>query len=128
MQMTHYEEDDKGIILHFDRGQPSVHTKVLVGADGYFSKVRAQCLGDGPPTFNVSSLLLLTFTSALFPDIDAYCTMQQCHQEPPSMLKGFECCCHTQNCNVNNRPASLPLLTKKWYPPLVPQNILHIFS
>ena len=70
MQMTHYEEDDKGIILHFDRGQPSVHTKVLVGADGYFSKVRAQCLGDGPPTFNVSSLLLLTFTSALFPDVD----------------------------------------------------------
>lgn len=79
-QMTHYEEDDKGIILHFDRAQPSVHTKVLVGADGYFSRVRAQCLGDGPPTFNVSSLLLLTYTSALFPDdqVDAYCTMQQC--------------------------------------------------
>ncbi|KAL0047809.1 hypothetical protein WJX82_000477 [Trebouxia sp. C0006] len=55
-QMTHYEEDDKGIILHFDRGQPSVHAKVLVGADGYFSKVRAQCLDDGPPTFNESVL------------------------------------------------------------------------
>ena len=75
-QMTHYEEDDKGIILHFDRGQPSVHTKVLVGADGYFSKVRAQCLDDGPPTFNVSSLLL-TCTSTHFHDVNAYCTMQR---------------------------------------------------
>ncbi len=75
--MTHYEEDDKGIVLHFDRGQPPVHAKVLVGADGYFSKVRAQCLDDGPPTFNVSSLLLLTCTSAHFPDVDAHCTMQQ---------------------------------------------------
>ncbi|KAL0018623.1 hypothetical protein WJX79_002055 [Trebouxia sp. C0005] len=55
-QMTHYEEDDKGIVLHFDRGQPAVHAKVLVGADGYFSKVRAQCLDDGPPTFNESVL------------------------------------------------------------------------
>ena len=77
-QMTHYEEGDKGIILHFDRGQASVHTKVLVGADGYFSKVRAQCLDDGPPTFNVSSLLLLTCTSAHLSDVNAYSTTQKC--------------------------------------------------
>ncbi len=77
-QMTHYEEGDKGIILHFDRGQPSVHAKVLVGADGYFSKVRAQCLDDGPPTFNVSSLLLLTCTSAHLSDVNAYSTTQKC--------------------------------------------------
>ncbi len=76
-QMTHYEEDDKGIILHFDRGQPSVHAKVLVGADGYFSRVRAQCLDDGPPTFNVSSLLLLKCSSAHFYIVNAFCTKQQ---------------------------------------------------
>ncbi|DBB12294.1 TPA: hypothetical protein ACH3X3_006390 [Trebouxia sp. C0006] len=51
-QMRHYEEDEDGVTLHFDRGQPAVHAKVLVGADGYFSKVRTQCLNDGPPTFN----------------------------------------------------------------------------
>ena len=52
--MRHYEEDEDGVTLHFDRGQLPVHAKVLVGADGYFSKVRTQCLNDGPPTFNVS--------------------------------------------------------------------------
>jgi len=54
MQMRHYEEGEDGVTLHFDRDQPPVHAKVLVGADGYFSKVRTQCLNDGPPTFNVS--------------------------------------------------------------------------
>lgn len=56
MQMTHYVQDDHGVTLHF---QPAVHAKLLVGADGYFSKVRTQCLDDGPPTFSVSSLELL---------------------------------------------------------------------
>lgn len=55
--MTHYVEDKHGVILHFDRDQPAVHAKLLVGADGYFSKVRSQCLDDGPPTFNVGALL-----------------------------------------------------------------------
>ncbi|KAL0048045.1 hypothetical protein WJX82_006382 [Trebouxia sp. C0006] len=50
-QLTHYDSDKDGVTLHFDRGQPAVHAKVLVGADGYFSKVRAQCLDDGPPQF-----------------------------------------------------------------------------
>lgn len=30
-----------------------VRAKVLIGADGYFSAVREQCLGDGPPDFAV---------------------------------------------------------------------------
>ena len=57
MQMRHYEETEDGVTLHFDKGQPLVHAKVLVGADGYFSRVRTQCLNDGPPTFNVSTIL-----------------------------------------------------------------------
>ena len=32
-----------------------MHCKLLVGADGYFSAVRQQCLEDGPPDFAVSS-------------------------------------------------------------------------
>ena len=28
--------------------------KLVLGADGYFSKVREHCLGDGPPDFAVS--------------------------------------------------------------------------
>ena len=54
MQMRHYEEDEEGVTLHFDCDQAPVRAKVLVGADGYFSKVRTQCLNDGPPAFNVS--------------------------------------------------------------------------
>ena len=53
IQMKHYEEHDEGVTLHFDHGQPSVRAKLLVGADGYFSKIRSQCLDDGPPTFVV---------------------------------------------------------------------------
>ncbi len=54
-QMKSYEEDEDGVTLHFDHGQPPVHAKLAVGADGYFSKVRTQCLNDGPPDFVVSS-------------------------------------------------------------------------
>ena len=32
-----------------------MHAKVLVGADGYFSKIRQLCLDDGPPQFAVRS-------------------------------------------------------------------------
>ena len=56
--MTTYEEDENGVTVHFDRGQPSVRAKILIGADGYFSRVRKQCLNDGPPMFAVSALLL----------------------------------------------------------------------
>ena len=54
LQVTSYEEDAAGVTVHFDRGQPSVHAKVLIGADGYFSRIRKQCLNDGPPMFAVS--------------------------------------------------------------------------
>ena len=40
--------------VHFDDGQPPVQAKVLIGADGYFSRIRKQCLNDGPPIFAVS--------------------------------------------------------------------------
>ena len=53
--MTKYEEDEEGVTVHFDHGQPSVHAKILIGADGYFSRVRKQCLNDGPPMFAVST-------------------------------------------------------------------------
>lgn len=52
--MTHYEESAEGITKHFDRGQPPVRAKLLIGADGYFSHIRQQCLADGPPQFVVS--------------------------------------------------------------------------
>lgn len=43
--------------VHFQGGSPGpVRAKVLVGADGYFSAVRQQCLGDGPPEFGVRCL------------------------------------------------------------------------
>ena len=57
MQMTMYEDNEDGVTVHFDHGQPSVHAKVLIGADGYFSRVRKQCLNDGPPIFAVSAFL-----------------------------------------------------------------------
>lgn len=54
--MKRYEEDAEGVTLHFDEGQAPVRAKLLVGADGYFSRVRNQCLDDGPPDFVVSLL------------------------------------------------------------------------
>jgi 2-polyprenyl-6-methoxyphenol hydroxylase-like FAD-dependent oxidoreductase len=49
-----YEEDSEGVTVHFQGGMPgAVRAKVLVGADGYFSGVRQQCLDDGPPNFGV---------------------------------------------------------------------------
>lgn len=55
VQMTKYEEDEEGVTVQFDHGQPSVRAKILIGADGYFSRVRKQCLNDGPPMFAVST-------------------------------------------------------------------------
>ncbi|DBB16334.1 TPA: hypothetical protein ACH3X3_014633 [Trebouxia sp. C0006] len=50
-QVTHYEEDEEGVTVHFSGKTPPRRAKLLVGADGYFSKVRTQCLDDGPPDF-----------------------------------------------------------------------------
>ena len=46
------------MIVHLDDGKPSVRAKVLIGADGYFSRIRKQCLDDGPPIFAVSPLII----------------------------------------------------------------------
>ncbi len=54
VQVTHYEEDDEGVTVHFSDTTLPRRAKLLVGADGYFSKVRSQCLNDGPPDFVVS--------------------------------------------------------------------------
>lgn len=54
--MTRYEEDENGVTVHFDDGRPSVHAKILIGADGYLSRVRKQCLNDEPPMFAVRTL------------------------------------------------------------------------
>lgn len=54
VQVTHYEEDEEGVTVHFSGKAPPRRAKLLVGADGYFSKVRSQCLDDGPPDFVVS--------------------------------------------------------------------------
>lgn len=51
----HYDADESGVTVHFDQDQPSVRAKILIGADGYFSKTRKKCLNDGPPAFAVSA-------------------------------------------------------------------------
>lgn len=53
LQVASYEENTDGVVVHFNDGHPSVKAKVLIGADGYFSRIRKQCLDDGPPTFAV---------------------------------------------------------------------------
>ena len=55
LQVTKYDEEEDAVTLHFDRGQPSVRARILIGADGYFSRIRKQCLNDGPPMFAVGS-------------------------------------------------------------------------
>lgn len=43
-------------VSYTEAGEPKqLRCKLLVGADGYFSAVRQQCLQDGPPDFAVSS-------------------------------------------------------------------------
>ncbi len=55
-----YEEDSEGVTVKFEGGEPGpVRAKVLIGADGYFSAVRQQCLDDGPPDFAVGIPLAL---------------------------------------------------------------------
>jgi 2-polyprenyl-6-methoxyphenol hydroxylase-like FAD-dependent oxidoreductase len=58
-----YEESEDGVTIHFQQAAPSsdgggsdsapspVTARMLVGADGGQSAVRAQCIGDGPPLF-----------------------------------------------------------------------------
>ena len=51
-----YEESEEGVeVSYTEAGEAkNLRCKLLVGADGYFSAVRQQCLQDGPPEFAVS--------------------------------------------------------------------------
>ena len=64
--MVRYDDTRDGVTIHFDRGQSSVHAKLLIGADGYFSRIRKQCLNDGPPMFSVSPLLTYIAVLGMF--------------------------------------------------------------
>ena len=50
------EQFDDHVRLHFTDGS-SVDAKVVVGADGVFSKIRQQAVGDGLADFTVGSML-----------------------------------------------------------------------
>lgn len=56
-----YTIEGEGLKLEFE-GQPSITSRLLIGADGYFSAVRSQWRDDGPPTFAVSSKYFLEFS------------------------------------------------------------------
>lgn len=61
--LSGFSQDDQGVQLSFE-GQPDVHAKFLVAADGYLSPTREILLNDGPPPFAVRSPQLIA--QALF--------------------------------------------------------------
>lgn len=61
-RFTMVQQHKGHVELHFADGT-SVDAKIVVGADGCFSKVRQQSLGDGLPDFTVSHSLLYTRAS-----------------------------------------------------------------
>ena len=54
MQAVHHDADDEGVTLHFQQGD-SVRGSALVICDGYWSRLRQQCLSDGPPNLRGQS-------------------------------------------------------------------------
>ena len=56
-RFTMVQQHKGHVELQFADGT-SVDAKIVVGADGCFSKVRQQSLGDGLPDFTVSSVVL----------------------------------------------------------------------
>lgn len=44
--------EDDGVLLNFDGSIPPVKAKVVLGCDGYMSRLRKQWLNDDPPTFS----------------------------------------------------------------------------
>lgn len=54
-RFSQLQQHENHVELHFTDGT-SVDAKIVVGADGCFSKVRQQTLGDGLPDFTVSCL------------------------------------------------------------------------
>ena len=55
-RFSHLEQHQDHVAVHFTTGA-SIDAKLVVGADGIFSKVRQQTLNDGLPDFTVSSRL-----------------------------------------------------------------------
>lgn len=53
-RFSHLQQHQDHVTLHFKTGA-AVDAKIVVGADGIFSKVRQQVLNDGLPEFLVSS-------------------------------------------------------------------------
>lgn len=53
-RFSHLQQHQDHVTLHFKTGA-AIDAKVVVGADGIFSKVRQQTLNDGLPEFLVSS-------------------------------------------------------------------------
>lgn len=79
---------DGGVTLHFTSGaHPPVKARLLVGADGSQSGVRAQLLGDGPPLFADTAIwrAVQPRPSWWFPEPGAYCIFGT----PPHMMLCF---------------------------------------
>lgn len=55
--LSGFSQDDSGVRLSFE-GQPDVHAKFLIAADGYLSPTREILLNDGPPPFAVQAACL----------------------------------------------------------------------
>ena len=70
-RFSHLEQHHDHVAVHFTTGA-SIDAKLVVGADGIFSKVRQQTLKDGLPEFTVSSPLHLQ--SHLLPAAYMVCT------------------------------------------------------
>lgn len=46
-----YTEHAEGVTVHFKKHEEPIQAGLLVASDGYFSRVRRQCVDDGPAEF-----------------------------------------------------------------------------
>lgn len=95
-ESAHYlgykELEGQGVQLDFE-DLPPVSARILIGADGYFSAVRNQCLGDGPPTFAVRVSWGFLRVRALIPAPKVAVIYNQCLGDcPPRTVSGFALC------------------------------------
>eukprot|EP00878_Enallax_costatus_P030089 GHUV01032719.1.p1 GENE.GHUV01032719.1~~GHUV01032719.1.p1 ORF type:complete len:187 (-),score=25.81 GHUV01032719.1:14-574(-) len=49
--LSRYTEDADSVTVHFKKHEEPVQAGLLVASDGYFSRVRRQCVDDGPAEF-----------------------------------------------------------------------------
>lgn len=57
--VTSMKDADGGVkinVANSDREETEIHTRLVIGADGYFSRVRASIFNDGPPKYAGSRL------------------------------------------------------------------------